>query len=394
MTYTTSKKADKQIEKEIKIVTDIIREELNPISIILVGGLGKGEASLYKGKLFNDIDVYVVTKKNVSSKRLEKVGIKASNAICRGGLEFMEHYNQVYDAKIFFHVDIRAIKYSKLRKLKKTTRAFELKYSSKILYGEDVRYLINITKSDLSLSEGIRHLINKSCLLLMVMDLRRMNGNFIKDEKQFMIYHSIKTFLGCAEALLLAKGDDAPTYRGRNELFKKYYQDEFPDFVKEVDFATKFKMNLRFEKIENPVQFWKNARNFLDFTLKYIAKNNLNIDFIDRIDLVRKLYKKLPHIYFKPYLPLGSILFPLQYFLNILYFKKTKYFRVLFSWRDIGVRILFPAYLLLFSIEDPALNFEVKKYLLDMTKIAEYSWEGLRESLLYVYKSYFSQKLI
>ena len=167
-------KADEKVEKDLKIIKNILVKELKPISIILFGGLGKGEGSLYKGKLFNDIDIYVVTKNRVSQKKLEEVGIKASKNIGVGGREFIESSNEVYDAKKFFHVDLRCIKYSTIPKLKKTTRTFEIKHSSQILYGKDIRPMINIKKEDLHLSEGLRHLFNKSCFLLMTIDERRL----------------------------------------------------------------------------------------------------------------------------------------------------------------------------------------------------------------------------
>lgn len=394
MKYTISKEADKKISEDLKKINKVIIKELNPISIILFGGLGKGEGSLYKGGLFNDIDMYVITKEKIPEKKLEEVGIKASRSIKAGGIEFIENSSELYDAKKFFHVDLRCIKYSDIPKLKKTTRAFEIKYSSQILYGEDIRPLIKIEKKDLSLSEGLRHLFNKSCFLLMTLDERRLNGKFLKDEEKYLIYHCIKTFLGCAEALLLAKKDDAPTYRGRNNLFKKYYGREFPKLAKMVDFATNMKLNLRFEQIKDPIKFWKDARDFLDFTLKYIAKNNLRIDFKDRKDLARKLYKRLPHIYFEPYIFLNKISFPSQYFLNILYFKRIKYWKTLLTWKDPGIRIFFPAYLLLFSLEEPELKKEAKKYLKKLVRIKGDSWDELRNGVLQAYGAYYSQKLL
>lgn len=393
MRYTSSKKADEKIEKDLRKVSKVIIKELSPISIILFGGLGKGEGSLYKGELFNDIDIYVVTKKRFSDKKLEEVGIKASKEIGTEGKEFIESSGEVYDSKKFFHVDLRCIKYSDIPKLKKTTRTFEIKHSSQIMYGEDIRPKIKIKKEDLSLSEGIRHLFNKSCFLLMTIDPRRLKGKFLKDEKKYLIYHCVKTFLGCAEALLLAKGDDAPTYKERNQLFKKYYE-EFPELVKKVDFATKFKLNLEFEKIKNPLEFWKEARNFLDFTLKYIARNNLNIKFRGRKELIEKLYLKLPYIYFEPYIPFNKITFISQYFLNLLYFKKTRYWKTLLTWRDPGIRIFFPAYLLLYSLEEPDLLKEAEKYFYKLVKIRNNSWEGLRRGVLDAYGAYYSQKLL
>jgi len=394
MKYTISAKADKKIEKNLKKVNKVIIEELNPISIILFGGLGKGEGSLHKGELFNDIDMYVVTKEKIPEKRLEEVGIRASKAINAGGIEFIESSEEIYDAKKFFHVDLRCIKYSDIPRLKKTTRAFEIKYSSQILYGKDIRNMIKVEKKDLSLSEGLRHLFNKSCFLLMTIDERRLKGKFLKDEKKYLIYHCVKTFLGCAEALLLSKEDDAPTYRERNELFKKYYGSEFSEWAKLVDFSTKMKLNLKFESIKNPLNFWKQARDFLDFTIKYIAKNNFKIQFKDRKELAKKLYKKLPYIYFEPYIFLNRITFLSQYFLNLLYFRRIKYWKTLLTWRDPGIRIFVPAYLLLFSREEPELMEEVKKYLNKLAKVKSDSWEGLRRSILDSYGAYYSQKLL
>ncbi len=389
-----SEKIDREIARELEKVKKVIVNELNPISIVLFGGVGKGEASICKGRLFNDLDIYVVTKKKISEKRLEEVGVKASKAINRGGGEFIEHSDEPYDAEKFFHVDLRCLKYSELGRLRKTTRAFEIKHSSQIMYGEDIRSLIKIKKQELPLAEGIRHLFNKSCFLLMTMDSKKLKGSFEKNEREYAIYHSVKTFLGCAEALLLAKGDDSPTYTGRNELFRRYYSKDFPYWVKKVDFATKFKMNLEFDKIKNVFEFWKQARNFLDFTLKYIAKNNLKINFRNRKELVKKLYKKLPYVYFNSYIPLGNITFPSQYILNLLYFRRSGYFRALFSWRDVGIRIFFPAYLLLFALEDSSLTKEAEKYLKGVIEIKEHSWEGLRKGVLKAYGLYYSQKLI
>ena len=46
MKYTNSKKGDKIVEKDLKVVRDIIIKEVNPISIILFGGFGKGEGTI------------------------------------------------------------------------------------------------------------------------------------------------------------------------------------------------------------------------------------------------------------------------------------------------------------------------------------------------------------
>ena len=94
------------------------------------------------------------------------------------------------------------------------------------------------------------------------------------------------------------------------------------------------------------------------------------------------------------YEPLGKIAFPAQYFLNILYFKRTKYFKSLLSWRDVGIRILAPAFLLLFSINSAEYLKEIKNHLEYIAPVKGDNFEELRKSLLYAYERYFLQKLI
>jgi len=73
---------------------------------------------------------------------------------------------------------------------------------------------------------------------------------------------------------------------------------------------------------------------------------------------------------------------------------RIKYLKTLFTWRDPGIRIFFPAYLLIFGIENPLLNKEAKKYLEKLADVKDNSWEGLRESTLKAYGAYYSQKLL
>lgn len=393
MKYTPSKKADKVIEKQIKIIRNVILKEIKPISIILFGSFGKGEGTVYKNKPFNDYDLYVIVNKKVSDEKLEDIGLQASKAINTGGLEFRECYNQTYNAEKHFHVDVHAIQYNQLSKLMKTTRIFELKYASQVIYGKDIRSKIKIKEKEIPLSEGIRHFINKSAILLLFMDKRRFNNKFREDELLMITYQSIKSILGCCEALLLSKKRFAPTSSKRNKLFQELYKKELPDLAKKIDFATKLKLDFKPTKIKDPIKYWKEARDCIYFTINYIAKKHFKILSKNKVDLMKKLYKKLPYYYFNAYLH-SKLLFPLQYLLNIIYFKKTRYLPSLFSWRDVGIRLLMPSLLLLYAIEYPNLLKEAKKYLKFISPIKEDSWEGLRKSALFAYSNYFSKKLI
>jgi len=78
MHYTgyKSKKVDAAIEGHIRIIADAVKKGIGDdfVSLILVGGFGRGEGSvkILKDNVvpLNDYDLYVVTKNSVSDDRL------------------------------------------------------------------------------------------------------------------------------------------------------------------------------------------------------------------------------------------------------------------------------------------------------------------------------------
>ncbi|MCK4647419.1 hypothetical protein KAT24_00640 [Candidatus Pacearchaeota archaeon] len=399
MRYTKSNKADKIVEKDLEIIKKIIVKELKPISIILFGGFGRGEGSFEvignKISPLNDYDMYVVTKKKISEERLEEVGLECSNAIGKGGREFVEKFREVYDKNKFFHVDLRWLNYSRLGKLKRINRTYELKYGSTIIYGEDVRKKIN----DISvpLSEAFRYLINPACHLLVVMDERRLEGKWQKDEELYAQHHIVKTYLAIASSLIISEGKFKANYTDTVNEFKKLYGKKFPKLTKKIEESLDLKVKAH-KKMKDLKKRWFEARNDLTFALKYISKKHLDIDAKEVKELVEKLYGKLPYTYFIPYLPfpksIAKIAFPSQFFLNIIYFKRTGYFKVLLNWKDVGLRIALSAFLLLSAVDDKSLIDGAYSYIKTFARVKSKTWKDLRIALLYSFDRYYSQKLI
>ena len=385
---------ERKIENDLETITEIIAKEIDPISVMLFGSFGKGEGSIVGTIPFNDYDLYVVTKKKLPDNIMEDIGIMASKAINKGGMEFIERSDEIYDVNNFFHVDLRCLEYNKLHKLPMTTRTYEIKNSTILLHGRDLRSVIKITEKDIPLSEGIRHIINKSCLLLLSMDSRRLNGGFRKDEKKIAIYYALKTYLACAEIFIISAGKFAGTYTKRNIMFKELYGRQFPDIAKKVNFATKMKLNLKFDEINDPIELWKDARDTLFETLKYISNKHFNIESKDKRDIMKLLHKKLPRTYFSPYIPFGKLLFPAQYILNLKFFKRTGHWRTLLTWKDAGLSLLMPAFLLLFAMDDKSLLPEIKKYMKTIAHVNGDTWDSYREGLLYAYGKYYTQKML
>ncbi|HLC55055.1 MAG TPA: hypothetical protein VJJ75_00820 [Candidatus Nanoarchaeia archaeon] len=395
MFTTHNKKIEAMVQEKAGIVTKIIVQELNPLSVLMFGSFGKGEGTILNRKdLFNDFDIYIITERKIPDSELDRVGKKASAAIGMGGGEFIETDGTGYQRKKFFHVDLRAILLKDLPKLKPTTRTYEIKHSTQLLHGKDYRDIIDISEKDLPLSEGWRHMINKSCLLLLAMDEQRLKGKFRKDEKLIAIYYALKTFMACAEALLLLRKRFSGTYRGRAALFKKAYGKEMPKLARQVEFATKIKCDFQPAKIKDAVEFWKAARDAMYFTIRYMAQSDLKIFSTSKEELMRGIYKKLPLKYHVPYLSIGKAAVPLQYGLTGLYFLRTKYSRALLKWRDVGVRVFMPAFLLLYAPEEPWLLKEAKHYLHYLAPVQGKDFSALRNATLYCYGKYYTQRLL
>jgi len=381
MKYTKSKRADKKIESDLEIIKQIITKKINPISIILFGGFGKGEGSfeIVNNKVIplNDYDLYVITKEKIKENFLEKIGLECSKAIGRGGLEFVEHPSERYDKDKFFHVDIRCLTISELKKLLPTQRTAELKYAA-VIYGKDIRK--EIPKVNLPVSEAIRLLFNKMDHLLLAHN----------NTKEIKTIYAMKGFLDSCTALLIFHNRFKPSYSERAKEF--YKLKNIPKELKrKVRWATNFKFYIKFSTITNKCaeKLWQDSCKWVGWTFRYIITRYLNVTTWDWKRIARVIYKKLPYVYFTPYLP-SKYFFPLQYILTIKFFfegikNKEIFLPVLFSWRDAGIKVAIPLMLYLYNEKK-----EAKRYLKKITL----KTEPLKERILKIYSIYYLQKLI
>lgn len=391
------------LEKIINSIVKDVKEIGNePISIILFGGFGKGEGSVQfinnKPVPYNDFDFYIVTKEKISDEELDKISINASNSIGMKGLEIAYYPEKSYNAREFFHVDVRYILYDKLGKLINTQRYYELKYGSQVIYGEDVLgKMPEINPEDISVSEGLRNLFNKLHTMLL-----GLSEKYDDEQKKISIFWSYKCYLSICEALLILNGKFAPSYSERSIIFSKIYKKKFsdlykkiPDLDNKVEKATNFKLkldfNIEYEKL------WEESLKDILIVFEYYLKK------ITWEDVETAIKKKLPYFYFKPYLKekIGFNFFFLQYLLNLGYFnvlrKKDKiYFKPLFSWKDVGLRIILPIYFLLKYKTENDNKFLEKAYneLNGIIKTEKKEFWHLRERALRAFGLYYQQRLL
>ncbi len=378
MKYTTSKECNKKVEEDIKIIKEIILKELKPIAIVLFGGFGHGGGSFkkIKGKIvpMNDYDLYLITEEGIEGEKLEEIGKKCSNAIGRGGLEFVEDFKQTYNHDKFFHVDLHCLQLKNLSKLYPTQRTFDLK-TSLVIWGDE-NILNNVPEVKISKSDAIRLLFNK------IDHFSIAEGN----SEEIKSIYAVKGFVDLCSALLIFYGKYASKYQEKERLFQSLdVPDELKSFVSK---ATKAKLYDGYA-IKNTEPFFEKSKEWVRWGLKKILREYLKIKSEDWKDICKKTYQKLPYTYFNDYLG-NKAFFPLQYYLNIKFFleglrKKESLIKSLMRWKDAGL-IIALSLVLYFSDEKE----EAKKYLKKLTN----KTEPLRERILKIYSIYYLQKLV
>ena len=404
--YTAyGEKVDEYIKKNYldKIVASFVKD-CNPISIILFGGFGKGEGSIQaingKPVPFNDFDFYIVTEKKLSDENLNNISMNAAKEIGMGGLEVAYFPGEGYDSNKFFHVDARCIPVSELGKLMKMQRYYELKYGSQIIYGDAnvLDKIREIKPNEIPVSDGLRNLFNKLHTMLL-----GLQENYGEEQKKIRIFWSYKCYMSICEALLILDKKFAPTSKEKSKIFSEIYKNNFPELyikipnlAEKVKKATEFKLKPDFKV--NHEQLWNVALKDLIEVFEYYVKKISGTS-----DISTAMKKKLPYTYFKPYLKekIGFNFFPAQYRLNIGYFNILKKhdkpnFSPLFTWKDVGLRMILPIYFLL-KYKTTENNYYLDKAheeLKNFISVDKKDFWYLKERALKAYGLYYEQRLL
>jgi len=430
MKYTKFQNADNLVQDYLDIILKEIKENCPGLkSIILAGGYGRGEGAVEfvsrKPRLLNDLDLYLITEKQLSDEFLENLGKRCSKLIGKGGLEYPENYSAKFDFDTFFNVDLRCITLKKLNHLPPIVRYYEMKNGTVLLYGEDVRKKIpEIKTEDLPFSEGLRFLSNRMMNMFLSMKVDYLIKKPSKDEIGIINYYICKAYLACCDALLLSEGKFAPSYGERGKIFETEYKKLFPDFYerfphlsKKINYALDYKFNPDIKKMDYQKE-WFEAREIITEVFRYIITKKLNQKNISWDEMNRVINKKLETKYFEDYSSflLRLVHIDLKIFrlllskmiastLSLLYFLRLKeeikkfYFKA-FSLKDPGLKILSITPLVLLSLGKKG---EFKgEYLKCTKKILEQvyperkisSWKDLKENYLDAYKLYYLRRFI
>ncbi len=422
---------DSQLMEQMKIICDEIKRKYDQVySILLAGGFGRGEGSIKitkDGKVMplKDYDIYVITDVEISEKEYIDMIRRIHDRI---SIESSWYFSVAPGA---FNIGVQAIRLDKLKRLPPDIATIDLKFASKVLYGEDLRKEILLSLDDIILSTGALVLFNKTIGLLENMNLRFFIEEPSKEERNSMIYECGKTFVEMCTALTILARKYSPSYAKRAEYLPRLLNENFPSLLKKlpdlssrVAFFTDLKLTSRFDEyVGDPVQLWFVTRQYFDEILKYYLDKFLNLDSSDGgwIDFSKSLYRELSSEFFKEYLhynlrdfagynrrllPVLSLVGQLYdnfHFVNrIRSIEKVFYLTPILSWRSPLIKIFCASTLALNSINidgsiDAALLNEAVEYIKKAYPLIENhssdraNWDAVRQACVKSQKLYFTR---
>ncbi|MFX0136386.1 MAG: hypothetical protein ACFFDN_22280 [Candidatus Hodarchaeota archaeon] len=366
---------DSFISSHMKLICQEILKIIKRVdSIILVGGFGRGEGSIKIIKNqelipIKDYDLIVVSNHKISGNNYIKL-ISNIHKVLKIPTDW--YYKA---APGHFHVNIKLIKKKRLARLPPDISNFELKNSSRLIYGSDVRQLIPIRSEDITYSSGLRVLLNKVIGLLenfpKSLSLFRKNP-FLTES---CIYECGKVYLEIATALTILMRCYDATYKERAINFEKnYYRlpfltEKFPKLNVKIKKFTRLKLRPEFNELNlEPIKLWHSTSddliNILMYYFELITFNKAG----DPSKFMKKFPKFLELHYFYPYIDyylkkfslnnkflvnFGSLL--LQIYENFAYMRNHKQFftlRNIFSKQSPIIKIYSAALSTLFSIKN------------------------------------------
>jgi len=185
---------------------------ISPIAIILYGGFGRDEGSVYidnsgELKAYNDYDILLIVNKKIEPHILS--GLKT---------------------KILKKIDIKWIDLSQksiteLKALKPSIFNYDLKYASKVIYGDknilDIIPTINASK--LPLEEANILFRTRMWTLLGSLNINGFNSTLAGDESRFFRNQMAKAILAIVDVLLLQNNSYDSSYVKRVKVFNKLF---------------------------------------------------------------------------------------------------------------------------------------------------------------------------
>jgi len=317
----------KKIHYDLSYIVNQVKNNFKNIqSIILVGGFGRGEGSVLiengKPKPLNDYDLLIIGE-NINVKSLNKLSKKLAN-----------------DLQIDY-VDLSSIHRSKLKKLPPTIFNYDMKYGSRVIYGDKsvLDEIPSYKPKDIPLWEGIRLLFNRIAGLLGGLSIEYFSRKLSIMERRYLVNQINHLVIAWIDMLNLTRSKYSHFYREKLKIFRELYYSElkgiFDDnLFRYAEKAIKFKLIPSydiwnediFRELFSVIDITKEVyvygmecllnRHFndlLDIPQEFLKNGKYAVSFLRNIHYLLKLYKqKMLH-----WKILKCINYPINYFVYI-----------------------------------------------------------------------------
>jgi hypothetical protein len=262
-TYTvySEKKIDDTIQADLDIICHEILKNLMPVSILLAGSFGRGEGSILvvDGRVqpMHDYDILVIVDKKIPEQMLRKI-----ESTIHHRFEFRQPASREsefpeFSIHVFQTTPEDIVSYA-------NAGSYEIKAGSRLLYGEDIRDTIPLTKNDIPVASGFHFLFQKFQMLAQF-SFKNLKEAPDGMKKVNLVYQCGKTYIDMGTALSILGGFYRPSYRERNSFFPAEFEKNFPDLKKQIpdlekkiDFFTRLKLRPDPDVINSldPVALW------------------------------------------------------------------------------------------------------------------------------------------
>jgi hypothetical protein len=279
--------SDLELESIVNFVTSSIAETFHPKSIIVAGSVGRQEFSCLKEdgtvKFLSDCEITVVPNGFIQREALQNLTQKLSR---KTQLELTINSS----LKLWICSLLNAPYAVSCRIWQPTIRYYDLKYSSKVVYGKNIlQKLPAIQPSDIPVWEGIKLIFNRMAGSL---------GNFPDDcpESYKSFYWINKVILACQDALLLTLKKYQPSYRLRNRMFQEVFHSRFAELASKIpsllELATKatdFKLKPNKNSYpSNLHSLWFDTVEVCDQVFRYVLTVDAGITFSSWVEFTQK----------------------------------------------------------------------------------------------------------
>lgn len=431
--YTVyGKNIDSKIQAQLDKICKVIANRINPISILLIGGFGRGEGSIImkKNKFIpiNDYDIYAITQNKVSNPVLERISLEASRAIGKKGINFEDFTEDMeYDVETTFYPDIRVITLAELKKLPPFLKYYEIKYGATTIYGKNILHMIpEMDINNVPSPEGFRFLMNRISLSIMHLPHSVFKEISTSDKERLINFNS-KVAFALAESLLIYSRKYQVGYKKRADILKKTYNSDFPElhneFPKLPEIVSKYtnqKLKPNYKKIKDPLKDWFLLREYSFEVVRYLLFKFIGKKAKSVRDVSKLFIKEYPKYYLREYIQqkfkipnvLSNLLvYPANFVLNLLFIlrifeskKKLSLTPITKPFVSPDMKIFSGAFSLIHSIDkkgelDPLLfskSWESLNTLYPIPKQIKQNpnWESSRELFGTIFNLYGFQRLI